>query len=291
MRLLKIHLFSLLFAYGIFFNIERLDFGIENVLNIQTFVYVLVLLVTTIILILPVFSQYRVTLAIGFALGLYLLGKIVFFMDRPFFGGIYTYVSITEMAFLAIIAFISQRLSQSLNEFQQGLEAMTMSLGGGHLQTISKASGDIRREITRSRHYHRPLSIIVVEPNQQSFYLALPRIFEELQKETINRYARIKLARTMHQHLRLMDLVLEEDDSNRFVILCPEADDQGSAVIVERIQRVMNQTGIVTKCSTATFPEDALTFDGLLNQAREKLNVMDEPDNETLHEPDIQMVL
>ncbi len=285
MRLLKIHLFSLLFAYGIFFNIERLDFGIENALNIQTFVYVLVLLVTTIILILPVFSQYRVTLAIGFALGLYLIGKIVFLVDRPFFGGIYTYVSITEMAFLAIIAFISQRLSQSLNEFQQGLEAMTMSLGGGHLQTISKASGDIRREITRSRHYHRPLSIIVVEPDQQSFDHALPKIFEELQRETINRYARVKLARLMHQHLRLMDLVLEEDEGNRFVILCPEADDRGAAVIVGRIQTVMSQIGIVAHCSAATFPEDALTFEGLLNQAYVNLKDENAIDSKTLNAP------
>ena len=288
MRLLKFHLISLLITLALLFNIERLDLSTENTLNIQTFVYVLALIITVAILFLPIFSQHRVTVAIAFALGLYLASKLIFFRDRPFFGGFATYVTTTEMAFLAIIAFISQRFSQSLYEFQQGFEMMALHRGGQHLRTINKARADIRREITRSRHYHRPLSVIVIEPNQHSLNLALPNIFEELQREIVKRFARVKLAQTMKNHLRLMDLILEEDDDDRFIILCPEVGNQGSAVIIDRIQTVMTQIGVDIHCSTAAFPEDALTFEGLVNQAKTKLpNTDHSSPKEVAHTSDI----
>lgn len=290
MRQLKIHLILLLITFTLLFNIERLDFGAENLIDIQTFVYVLAIFITTTILLLPFFSRYRVTVSVSLAFGLYVGCKLVFWGSRPFFGGFYTYVSITEIAFLAIIAIISQRLAQSLDEFQQGFEAMTLGLGGKNLQTVSMASSDIRREITRSRHYLRPFSVIVVEPDQQSFDLALPRIYEELQRSMVGRFARVKLAQAMRQHLRLMDLILEEDESNRFIILCPEVDDQGSAVIVERIQTVMKHAGVKAYCSVATFPQDALTFEGLINQARTKLDSSANTDDIPLQTPNIHPV-
>ena len=292
MHQLKIHLISLLFAFAFLFNIERLDFGAENVFDVQTFVYVLAILITTIILFVPLFSYYRVTLTVAFAMGLYIIGKLIFLDDRLFFGGFYTYLTMTEATLLMVIAFISQRLSQSLIEFQDGFDVMALSLGGKPLQTVSKASGDIRREITRSRHYHRPLSVIVIEPDQRSFHLAMPRIFEELQKGVLTRFARVKLAQSMHHHLRLMDLILEEDGSDRFIILCPEVDSQGSAVLVERVQTVINQAGIAAQCSTATFPDNALTFEGLVNQAKAKLDTSfaEEVKQEKVAEPDIYPV-
>jgi hypothetical protein len=134
------------------------------------------------------------------------------------------------------------------------------------------------------------LSVIVVEPDPESFQLSLPHIFEEMQKTMVTRFARAKIAQVLHQHLRLMDLILEEDDSNCFIILCPEVDKQGSAVIVERIQTVMNQEGITAQCSTATFPQDSLTFEGLINQARTKLDSSTKTENETVPAPNIHPI-
>ena len=290
MRQLKIHLFSLLGSLAFLFNIERLDVGQQSVLNIESFVYVLAVFVTAIILLMPVFGRHRVTLTIAIALGLYLICKLLVFGRRPLLDGVYIYISMTEIALLAIVAFTAQRLSQHLDEFQQGLELMTVNLGGKYLQTVTKAADDIRRELTRSRHYHRPLSVIVVEPDRQSFEHSLPHIVEELQKTTAGRFARVKLAQAMEHHLRLMDLVLEEGGSNRFIILCPEADSEGSAVIAERIETVMHQLGINIQYSMSTFPEDALTFEGLVNQAKAKLAASAEANIEGKQELDVYPV-
>jgi len=291
MHQIKIHLLSLLLSLTFLFNIERLDVGQESVLNIETFVYVLAIVITIAILLLPVFSHYRVRFAISFTLGLYFICKLFLFAKRPFLDGPYIYVTATEVALLTIIAITAQRLAQHLDEFQQGLEMITLTISGKQLQTLTKASSDIRRELTRSRHYHRPLSVIVVEPDQQSFEYSLPRLIEEIQRATVNRFARVRLAQAIEKHLRLMDLILEEDDeNNRFIILCPEADSEGSAVIVERIETVMTQLGITVQCSIATFPQDALTFEGLVNQAKAKLVNANQPNSEVVPDLDIHPV-
>ena len=291
MHQFKTHLLSLLVSLAFLFNIERLDVGQESVLNIETFVYFLAIFLTITILLLPVFSRHRVRVTIAFTVILYVICKLFLFGHRPFLNEPYIYVTATEITLLAVVAVTAQRLSKHFDAFQQGVEMMSITLNGKHLQTVTKAASDIRRELTRSRHYHRPLSVIVVEPDRQSFEYSLPRIIEEMQRAAKNRFARVKLAQTMEKHLRLMDLILEEEgDNNHFIILCPEVDREGSAVIVERVEAVMNQVGIAVQCRIATFPEDALTFEGLVNQAKAKLHDLDETNIETMVKFDVHPV-
>lgn len=290
MQQLRIRLISLLFAFAFLFNIERLDLGAENILDIQSFVYVLAIFVTTVILFVPPFPRHRVTLSVAFTLVLYLVFKLLFLGSRPLVNGFDTYVAVTEVACLTVIAFTSQRLAHSLYAFQEGFEALALNVDKKPLQTISKASGDIRREITRSRHYHRPLSVIVVEPDQHSFQAALPSILEEMQKAMLSRFARVKLAQSMHHQLRLMDLILEEDGSQRFIILCPEVDHQGSTAIVERVQTVMEQANIAVHCSSATFPQEGLTFEGLVDQAKAKMSRRQQIDKESVDNFDVHPI-
>lgn len=271
MRSLKIYFLLLFFTATLLFNIERLDLNQENILDIQTFVYFLAPLIITAIILIPFFGNYRVPWAMAFALGLYLVCKLLLFRERPLFGGLYTYVSITEAAFLVVIAFLSHRLSHSIQQFQEGFTTMTMHLNGRYLQNTTVQQAAIQREISRSRHYHRPLSVIVVKLDEETLEFALPTLFGELQKTLIHRFARLKLAQTMQKHLRVVDFILEEGGSNDFIIVCPEADGQGSSVIIERVQSVLNQSGVSAKYSTATFPNEALTFEGLVNQAQTKL--------------------
>jgi hypothetical protein len=48
--------------------------------------------------------------------------------------------------------------------------------------------------------------------------------------------------------------------------------------------------GIAVQCRIATFPEDALTFEGLVNQAKAKLHDLDETNIETMVKFDVHPV-
>jgi GGDEF domain-containing protein len=73
------------------------------------------------------------------------------------------------------------------------------------------------------------------------------------------------------EHIRQTDIVFR-DSYNRFVVLCPETALQNSQNLAERIaDSIYKKTGIQVSWAVATFPDDALSFDDLLDVANSKL--------------------
>ena len=124
----------------------------------------------------------------------------------------------------------------------------------------------------RIRQYHRPMSVIVVEPESNSLTKTFNEAVLEIQNKLAIHYTRNKLAKTIRQQLRLMDMVLEEDKNGRFVILCPEVDAAESVQLVKRIETAVQQSlALDVRCGAASLPDEAPTFDGLIEQAVEKI--------------------
>jgi len=62
------------------------------------------------------------------------------------------------------------------------------------------------------------------------------------------------------------------DHRGRFLILCPETDLASATLLAQRIsQAVKERTDLQILWGTASFPEEALTFEDLLRTARERL--------------------
>jgi GGDEF domain-containing protein len=62
------------------------------------------------------------------------------------------------------------------------------------------------------------------------------------------------------------------DRRGRFIVLCPETDLENASLLARRItQAVSERTSLHVLWGVAAFPEEALTFDDLLQKARERL--------------------
>jgi GGDEF domain-containing protein len=62
------------------------------------------------------------------------------------------------------------------------------------------------------------------------------------------------------------------DRRGRFIILCPETDLENASLLAKRIsQAVKERISLRVLWGVAAFPEEALTFDDLLQKARERL--------------------
>ena len=80
------------------------------------------------------------------------------------------------------------------------------------------------------------------------------------------------MARTLRKYLRLTDLILEQREQGRFIIVCPETNVADSKLVVEYIQCVANeQLGTPIAYGTATFPDEAVTFEELVGRAEAAL--------------------
>ncbi|HEX6384832.1 MAG TPA: hypothetical protein VF177_09195 [Anaerolineae bacterium] len=268
----KLSLVNLVLGLAIFFNVERLDFGQENFVDIQSFVYLFGIVAILSVMLLPPLSRLPVSLSLTLWLGLFLICKFLVFNTRPVLGSVYTYLTITEAGLIAGLVVLAHRVGNGLQDFLEAVKNITLAKIGQQILQVEEAGELVRAEMTRSRHYHRPLSVIVAAPEADAVQVALPRLLQEAEQAFVHRYATARLAALMRKELRLIDTVLEDHQNSRFIILCPEINGQGCDVLVERIRAAVGQQlGVNIRCASASFPDKALTFEELISQAESQL--------------------
>jgi hypothetical protein len=174
MQHLRRSVLCLLAHITLLFNIERLDLGAENLIDLQSFVYVLATGLTILILIWPrLWRLSRRHLTLG-CLALYLPVKFLASAGLPLWGGIYTYILITEAALLVITALLAQQVAHDLHDFEEAVA--NIMIGGGQVRRLEEAEADIQLEMLRSRRHHRPLSVVMVAPQPGAVTAALHNV-------------------------------------------------------------------------------------------------------------------
>ena len=272
MRHLSRSVIALLVGLTVLFNIERMDFGQQNIINIDTFVYILGILSVIAVIMLPALWNTPLSVSLALWLGIYLLCKLLVINDRPLLGGIHTYLSITEAALLSILVWLAHNVGRSLADFEEAVKNITLSDVNRRVRKMDEALEDIRMELVRSRRHQRPLTVMVVEAKPESIRAVLHRTVQEVQRAMMTRYVITSLARVIGGQLRRTDMVLDQRDRGRFVILSPDTNVANSSVVVDRIQAAAaEQLGVAIACGIASFPDDALTFEELVHRAEGNL--------------------
>ena len=263
---------GLIICLSIFLNIERLDYVEDNIINISSFVYVLgVLTVISIIAFRPVWRLSTSTLVIA-TLGAYLFCKLVIFTNQPLIGGIQTYVSFAEVTLLCGLVILAQLFARSLRHFEEILETLTLPHGSPNVPTLDEAIEDVKAEMHLSRRHERSLSVVIVDYKSEQNQKTLNRVFNDLKSLLESRYAANRFARLLNGAIRRTDRLIEVRGHNRFIVLCHETNGEGLGQLLQRIQSgAENQMGAPVAFGSASFPDEALTFEELLNKAETRL--------------------
>jgi hypothetical protein len=173
---------------------------------------------------------------------------------------------------LILLVYLACEVARALRELKELAEYVALSNTGTHLPQLEEAGSKIRREMTRSRYYHRALSVIVVKPEQHGLNVAVPSFMAEIEKGVAKRFMSAKLAQALGERLRVVDTVLEDRENDAFVVLCPEVDAFGTSLLAEHIRQAVNdQLGLTVHCGMASFPDEAITFEALVLEAYRKL--------------------
>ncbi len=255
-----------------FFNIERLDYGDQTLIDLHTFVYVLVTVMIVATLFFRPLQKFSTYIGMAIWLGMYLALKLTFYNSRPLFGGVYTYLSITEMAMIVIAILLTMNLSRSLNSME-GLAAKTILPRNNHrIKDLHEAEEDVKTEFIRSRRHNRPLSVVIIEMDQVSMKKGAEQSLMNVEQMMMNRFVLANLGQTLMKVVRRTDVILEPDARDGFILLCPETTEEGVNELANRI-RAMSQKdlGLTVQCGTASFPEEATTFEDLIQKARTDL--------------------
>ena len=95
--------------------------------------------------------------------------------------------------------------------------------------------------------------------------------FRNIQHDLMSRFTSARVGQIIDDRVRQTDLVLR-DYKGRFVVLCPETDFSNASLLAKRIsQAIKERTSLRVLWGVAAFPEEALTFEDLLQKAQERL--------------------
>lgn len=276
MTSLRRSILFLIVYLSILFNIERLDLGQVNLINISTLVYVLSFLSCITILFFPWMSRQKPGLLVGLWAALYLASRaaLAWYIPRsPMLGGVYTYLTIAELALVIVAVLFSIDVARNLMDFDDAVRIITFRGTSQRVQTMEQASDEIQREVLRSRRHLYPFSVIVLEPDTKTVSLMLNKAVQEIQKSMMTHYALSDIVRIVSNLVRRTDLIIDQAaEKNNIIIFSPDTDQNSAALLKSRILNSLSrQIDVQIQAAEATFPEDALTFDELVKIAQEKM--------------------
>ena len=270
MKRLRSSLLILLLIVGVFLNIERVDIGAEaDIVNLQTFIYFLAFVAVFVNLTLPDQLRPSTFVLIIFWILVYILLKLTIFRERPLLGGIYTYLTVTELAMLSLLVLASGRVAADLFDVEDTVATATLEDVSDRVKKMEQAEEVISKEFARSRRYDSPISVMVLKVHPEDVQFNMQRAAEEILQGMLKRYASNRLVRLLDRELRRTDLVLERMKEDEIVLVLPETNPEGTDVLADRIRSAIKDSmGITVTTGYASFPDEALTFEDLLKRAQ-----------------------
>lgn len=176
-------------------------------------------------------------------------------------------IYLVELFFLVMITYLSYEVSFDLGILQSQVRAEAYDTAVPPALDSETGVRLIRQEMVVSRRYERPLSLILF----QTFpYLASQNLAAS-DGEAAQRAHDARLPTALHQsitrHLRPGDKLFIERRGNRYAIVCPEtAVDDATQLADALAQALAIEYGFRPTCAVASFPQDGLTFNKLLER-------------------------
>jgi hypothetical protein len=247
-----------------FYNLERVRvyIGAQEIQLLTRFAYGFVAFAALVSLALPVL--HRLPLWIS-ALG----GTLIFLVLKMWFGfpiwGEGLPVTVTEICAILITLLLTRQVILAIREFEVSIVNFTVRRVGRRTADFVTEQGEMYQEVRRARAYRRPLAMMAVEPEANSFSVATEKMVEEVQQATMRQYVLAALAKTLESLLGPYSCIGQ--DGERFLVLLPEASKDDLPRLTAQVRgKAKEAIGLDLRIGAATLPEIE-TFDGLVDAA------------------------
>jgi hypothetical protein len=244
------------------------DYAGRPIINFASYFYLLVMVAVPFTLFFPSFSKAYIPLLFWGGVYMVILNTVdrsisTKSLDLP--------IIVLEFILLEVGVWFAQQLSTEIRYAESLLDALALGAFPNRVRDIDAESQRIKIELTRSRRYQRPLSLLMieVEPEHDDTASAIART---IQHDLMNRFSFARVGQVIDDLIRQTDLFLR-DRRGRYIILCSETSVPDVEMFANRIAyAVKDKTGLRMFWGFASFPDDALTFEDLMQKARERLS-------------------
>lgn len=265
---LKRSLFWVAFYLVIIFFLGQLDRVDRPVINLANYFYILVFVAVPCMVLIPSFYRTPQFVSMIFWASIYFGLSRVF--DRTLSAPSNFETIFTEVALLELGVWLSYQLAVDLAHSESLVDTMAQSAFPNQAIEMDDASNLLRNEITRSRRYRRPLSLLIIRavPENNDIYRQL---FKSFQRDLIIHFSSARMGQLIGEQIRQTDILMR-DRLGRFIVLCPETNKENVSKLGERIHGMLEaEMDLQISWGCSSFPDEALTFDDLVIQAREQM--------------------
>jgi GGDEF domain-containing protein len=242
------------------FNIER----INSPINIRDYTYVFVAITAVITLLLPRLRWLSYWVLILVSISTFLLFKV--FWGKHLLWGIALPLTVTQISAIVLTGLISRQINSGLREFEDVISKITFGQIGHLPRPFSEMQGSIYSELKRARRYQRPLSVITLKVDEQSIRVALPKMIKVVQQAMMKEYVFANVSRILDDNIDDFGTITLRD--NHFIVVLPEKTIHETSLMAQSLEKTIREKmDIEFQTGMASFPNDAITFEALIEQA------------------------
>ena len=237
---------------------------------------------TCAVLAILMWGRYRVSLVwlLAFGVAAYAALEIQFALTHE---GETLSAVVMSLAAVVVTILLSGLLGRELAQLQRLLTNLMVGQADSQADSderlFENAQGALYREVRRARRYHHALAVLAVATPKVPVELAqapLPaepysfRVVGDMQRDLVKKYILARTARLLREQLDDTAVVTQRND--HFVVLLPETThDDLQPLLVTLKAAAQEQLGITLNIGAATFPDQAITFESLVEQAEAEM--------------------
>lgn len=266
---LKRSFFGAAIYLALIFVLGQADYADQPIINFANYFYVAVIVALPLTLFFPSISRVSVYVPLSVWAAVYLV--LVQVVNRNYSANKgQLSVIILEFILLEVGIWFAHQLAAQISHAESIMDALALTAFPNRARDIDVENQRIKIELTRSRRYQRPLSVVLIQMESDDEKSAR-EMLKSVQHDLLTRFSSARVGQIIDDRIRQTDLVMK-DYKGRFVVLCPETDFASASLLGKRIsQAIEERTSLHALWGVASFPEEALTFDDLLQKARERL--------------------
>jgi GGDEF domain-containing protein len=181
-------------------------------------------------------------------------------------------VIVTEICALISTIILARSVSMGVSEFESTVAHITLGGTDNLPESLTREQDEIYREVRRARNHQRPLTLMAIRVDDQSIKTALDRMVQETQQSMMKHYALSGVFKALCGELEDYNIIAKYGD--HFLVLMPEATPDKLPHLIQWLRRtVFQQVGVTLQIGTASLPEDALTYESLVEKAVQEMSV------------------
>ncbi len=261
------------------YNIERVS---QSVITMHSYTYVFVLVMAAFTLLLPKLSNFSLSILFVIFINLFLLLKI-YWQHEGILGQNFP-LTVTQLGAILLTGLLARQVNHGLLEIENIITEITFSRVGGLPKSFLLEQGKMYSEVKRARRYNRPLSVIALQVDDKNIDIILPKMVEEAQQAMMKEYAFASIARTLGDNTYDFDTIALYDDC--FILVLPEVTQERVSAIAQRLKKVVKEKiNVELQVGLAVYPDEAITFESLVELAKQKANQQPLAETDVTTEP------